>query len=249
MVGRLRKLARSIGFDVARFPGAADHWPRLVELLDRQGVTLVFDIGANVGQYATSLRNNGYPGRIVSFEPLSSAHAELMANADLDPGWQVAPRAAVGAASGEATLNVSPESDMSSLLPLTADAAEKFASVRPTASETAPVTTLAAELPRYAAADDVVFVKSDTQGYELAVLDGLADAAERIAGLQLELSLVPIYQGQPDYLTVLKQISELGFAPHLVIPGYFSRQHGQMIEFDVVCFRGGTGRKAAALSS
>ena len=241
MVGKFRELARSMGFDITRFPGAAGHWPRLAEMLDRHKVTLVFDVGAHIGQYAAALRNSGYREHIVSFEPASAAHAELSANADLDPNWEVAPRTAVGAAAGEATLNISPASDMSSLLPLTADAAEKFASVRPTASETAPVTTLAAELPRYAAADDVIFVKSDTQGYEAAVLDGLADAADRIAGLQLELSLVPIYQGQPDYLTVLNRIGELGFTPHLVIPGYFSRQHGQMIEFDVVCFRGSAG--------
>jgi FkbM family methyltransferase len=237
MVGAIRKLARSMGFDVTRFPGAAGHWSRLAGMLERHGITLVFDVGANIGQYADALRNNGYGGHIVSFEPLSAAHAELAANADLDPDWQVAPRTAVGAAAGETILNISPESDMNSLLPLTADAAEKFASVRPTGSEPVPVTTLAAEIPRYAHAHDAIFVKSDTQGYEALVLDGLAGAVDRVAGLQLELSLVPIYQGQPDYLTVLKRVGELGFTPHLVIPGYFSRQHGQMIEFDVVCFR------------
>ncbi len=226
-----------MGFDIARYPGAAGHWPRLTGMLARHQITLVFDVGANIGQYADALRNNGYEGRIVSFEPLSAAHAELMANADLDPEWQIAPRAAVGATVGETTLNISPESDMSSLLPLTADAAEKFASVRPTASEAVPITTLAVEIPRYANAHDAIFVKSDTQGYEALVLDGLAGAVDRVAGLQLELSLVPIYQGQPDYLTVLNRVGELGFTPHLVIPGYFSRQHGQMIEFDVVCFR------------
>lgn len=239
MVGVLRKIARSIGFDIARYPGAASHWPRLTGMLDRHAITLVLDVGANIGQYADALRNNGYEGRIVSFEPLSAAHAELTANADLDPEWQVAPRCAIGAAAGETTLNISPESDMSSLLPLTEDAAEKFASVRPTGSETVAVTTLAAEIPRYASANDKIFVKSDTQGYEAQVLDGLAGAVERVVGLQLELSLVPIYQGQPDYLTVLNRVADLGFTPHLIVPGYFSRQHKQMIEFDVVCFRGG----------
>ena len=237
MVGRLRKLARSMGFDIARFPGAAEHWPRLTAMLEQHGITLVLDVGANIGQYAVSLRNNGYSGRIVSFEPLSSAHAELTVNADLDPDWMVAPRCAVGAAPGETRINISPESDMSSLLALTEDAAEKFASVRSSASEAVTTTTLASELPRYAGAGDAVFVKSDTQGYEAEVLTGLAGAADRVAGLQLELSLVPIYQGQPDYLSVLNSVSELGFVPHLVIPGYFSRHHRQMIEFDVVCFR------------
>ena len=126
---------------------------------------------------------------------------------------------------------------MSSLLALTDDAAEKFASIRPTASETVPITTLATEIPHYANTGDAVFVKSDTQGYEAEVLEGLGEAAKRVTGLQLELSLVPIYQGQPDYLSVLNRVGDLGFVPHLVIPGYFSRHHGQMIEFDVVCFR------------
>jgi FkbM family methyltransferase len=237
MVGVIRKFTRSMGFDVTRYPGAASHWPRLTDMLARYEITLVFDVGANIGQYAYSLRNNNYDGGIVSFEPLSAAHAELSVNADLDPGWKVAPRCAVGAAVGKTTLNISPESDMSSLLPLTEDAAEKFASVRPTGSETVPVTTLAVEIPRYASADDAIFVKSDTQGYEAEVLNGLGDAAGRVLGLQLELSLVPIYQGQPDYLTVLNRVGDPGFTPHLVIPGYFNRQHGQMIEFDVVCFR------------
>lgn len=237
MVGTFRKFARSLGFDIARFPGAADHWPRLAAMLERHGVSLVLDVGANVGQYAASLRNNGYSGRIVSFEPLTTAHAALATSADLDPLWQVAPRTAVGAQPGEATINISPESDMSSLLPLSADAADKLASVRPTGSETVAVTTLAAEIPRYASAGDVIFVKSDTQGYEAQVLDGLGEAAARVAGLQLELSLVPLYDGQPDYLMLLERVRDLGFAPHLVIPGYYSRHHGQMIEFDVVCFR------------
>ena len=239
MVGRLRKLARTMGFDIAPFPGAATHWPRLAEMLERHDITLVLDVGANIGQYATALRNNGYRRRIVSFEPLSAAHSDLTANADLDPDWIVAPRCAVGSVPGETTINISPESDMSSLLALTDDAAEKFASVRPTASEAVPITTLATEIPRYASAGDAVFVKSDTQGFEAEVLEGLGEAAKRVTGLQLELSLVPIYQGQPDYLSVLNRVGDLGFVPHLVIPGYFSRHHGQMIEFDVVCFRGG----------
>lgn len=241
MVGKIRKLARSMGIDITRYPGAAAHWPQLTEMLARHGITLVFDVGANVGQYAISLRNNNYTGRIVSFEPLSAAHAVLSAAAAEDPNWQIAPRAAVGATAGETRVNISPESDMSSLLPLTDDAAQKLASVRSTESEAVSVTTLATEIPQYADVNDAIFIKSDTQGYESEMLKGLAGAADRVTGLQLELSLVPLYQGQPDYLTVLNHISELGFTPHLVVPGYFSRHHGQMIEFDVICFRDSAG--------
>lgn len=218
-------------------PGDAPHWPRLAELLARHRVDLVFDVGANTGQYILALRRHGYAGRVVSYEPGAAAHAALDATAAGDPLWQVAPRLAVGAASGEAVLNVSGESDMSSLRPLTDDAARRLASVRPVATETVPVTTLAAEIARHARNGETIFVKSDTQGFEAEVLDGLGSTASRIHGIQLEMSLVPIYSGQLDHLALLARLASLGFTPHLVIPGYWSRHHGRMIEYDAVCFR------------
>lgn len=218
-------------------PGKAAHWARITELLAAHKVTVLIDVGGNTGQYASAVRANGYTGRIVSFEPLESAHAALTAAAADDRGWTVAPRCAVGAATGTVEINVSPESDMSSLLPMTELAARHLASARPTATETVALTTLAAELPRHAGPDDVIFVKSDTQGYEAAVLDGLGDAGARLTGVQLELSLVPVYQGPPDHLAMLNRLAGMGFTPHLIVPGYWSRHYGRMLEYDVVCFR------------
>ena len=80
-------------------------------------------------------------------------------------------------------------------------------------------------------------MKSDTQGFEAQVLAGIGSAWDRIAGLQLELSLQPIYEDQPDHLPLLAELAEHGMRPHLVIPGYWSRHYGRMLEYDVVCFR------------
>ena len=237
MVGRLRRLTRRFGFDVARFPGAAAFWPRLVALLRAQGITVVVDVGANTGQYATALLTNGYRGRIVSYEPGAAAHAALTRAAAGHAGWDVAPRAAVGERAGEVTLNVSGETDMSSLLPMTAVAAERFSSAATTGRERVPMVTLADELPKLARPGDRVFVKSDTQGYEAHVLAGLGAAIDGVTGLQLELSLVPVYEGQPLYLAMLERLEADGFRPHLIIPGYYSRHYGRMLEFDVVAFR------------
>lgn len=237
MVGFVRRLSRKFGYDIAPFPGGANHWPRLVSLFRKHNVDCVFDIGANVGQYAGALRKNGYSGRIVSFEPLTTAHADLTARAASDPAWEIAPRTAVGAATGETAINISPESDMSSILPLDATAHERLASTRATGSETVPVTTLAAALQAHAGGAARVFVKSDTQGFEDRVLAGIGDAWDRITGIQLELSIQPIYEGQPDHLPLLEQLAAHGLRPHLVIPGYWSRHYDRMLEYDVVCFR------------
>lgn len=82
-----------------------------------------------------------------------------------------------------------------------------------------------------------MFVKSDTQGFEDKVLDGVGIAWDRVVGLQLELSLQQIYDGQPDHLELLGRLAERGFRPHLVVPGYWSRHYGRMLEYDVVAFR------------
>ncbi len=232
-----RRLARRFGYDLRPFPGGEEHWPHLVSLLERHAVTCVFDVGANLGQYAAGLRGNGYAGHIVSFEPLRGAHETLSRKAAGDALWEIAPRTALGAKCGEAVLHVSPRSDMSSLLTFDPDARQRLAKSQPTGTERVPVSTLAEMLNQHAKCGARVFVKSDTQGYEAQVLSGIEDEWGCIAGLQLELSLQPIYEGQPDHLPLLNRIAERGFRPHLVVPGPWSRGYGRMLEYDVVCFR------------
>ena len=237
MVGFTRKLTRRFGYDIAPFPGGAKHWTQIVSLLARHEVNCVFDIGANVGQYAKAIRKNGYPGRIISFEPLSGTHDQLTARAAGDTDWDVAPRSAIGAAPGETQIHVSPESDMSSILPLDATAHDRLVSTRTIGMETVPVTTVADALTAHVTGATNIFLKSDTQGFEAQVLAGAAGCWDRITGVQLELSIQPIYEGQPDHLPLLELLAAQGLRPHLVIPGYWSRHYGHMLEYDVVCFR------------
>lgn len=234
-------MIRRAGFDVAPFPGIAPHWERITGLLEQHGIDCLFDVGANTGQYARAVRANGYTGRIVSFEPLSDVQKALRARAASDPMWTVAPQAAVGAEAGAIEINVSGESDMSSILPLDKTAQERLASTRTQRRETVPVTTVHAALDEHAGDARAIFLKSDTQGYEAQVLDGIGDRWERITGLQLELSLQPIYEGQPDHLALLERLAGHGFRPHLIVPGYWSRHYGRMLEYDAVFFRESAG--------
>jgi len=52
-------------------------------------VDCVFDVGANVGQYATRLRELGFKGLIVSFEPNPDIGSTLRARAARDEKWIV----------------------------------------------------------------------------------------------------------------------------------------------------------------
>ena len=80
---------------------------RFLEQCRDFAIDVVLDVGANTGQFAQALRAQGYHGHIVSFEPLSDAHAALVAAADSDPLWDVAERCAIGAQDGWAEINIS----------------------------------------------------------------------------------------------------------------------------------------------
>ena len=90
---------------------------RLIDHLERQRIDLVLDVGANEGQYASRLRKNGFSGRIISFEPLSTAFEVLQRACDHDNSWSCHGYA-IGEKRGKATINISANSMSSSLLPV-----------------------------------------------------------------------------------------------------------------------------------
>ena len=56
-----------------------------------------------------------------------------------------------------------------------------------------------------------VFLKLDTQGWDLEVLKGAHDVLERLVGLQLEASLTPLYEGVPTFAQTVEYVAGLGF--------------------------------------
>src|SRR5260370_31950475 len=63
----------------------------LRQILQQLGISVVFDVGAHVGEYAMRLRELGYRGRIVSFEPQADAFTALARLATRDPRWDALP--------------------------------------------------------------------------------------------------------------------------------------------------------------
>jgi hypothetical protein len=85
--------------------------------------------------------------------------------------------------------------------------------------------------------DKRVFLKADVQGYERQVLDGVAGHLDRITGLQLELSMVPLYEGGWLYDEALDWARQQGFLLMRLIPGFTDQRRGQMLQADGVFFR------------
>jgi FkbM family methyltransferase len=233
----LQRLARRLGYDLTLRKKARPHEAQLVAVLERFEISCVLDVGANVGQYAAMLREGGFGGRIVSFEPLAEAHATLARRAAADRSWQVAPRMAIGARDGEVELEVSAESDMSSILPQS----ELLQKISPSSAvlgrERVPIARLESAAQPYLAPEDRIFLKIDTQGFEPQVLEGAGSLMVRLCGLQLEMSLVSCYEGEVGFRAMLDRLAAAGFEPYLFIPGYFERKLGRQLQLDGVFMR------------
>lgn len=232
-----RRLAQSRGLDISRFPG--DHpTHHVVQLLRHHRITRVLDVGANDGGYSSELRRFGYTGRIVSFEPVSEPYRLLGKRASHDADWMTLPYA-VGAESATVTINVAANNAASSsVLPMLATHEEAAPSAMIVGAEKVTQRALDGLWPDITEPGDLVFLKADVQGYERQVLDGVVEHLDRITGLQLELSMVPLYEGGWLYDEALDWARQHGFVLMRLIPGFTDPRTGQMLQADGVFFRG-----------
>jgi len=185
----------------------------LVELFERVDPDCVLDVGANEGQYAQLLRAHGYRGWIVSFEPVEGPFAELSARADEDAHWR-AFRLALGARSERRTIAVAEVTQLSSLRRLNRYAAVELpGATEVTHTEEIEVAALGERWEELLEGIPTrrPFLKLDTQGWDLEVLRGAEPIVERLAGIQLEASVTPIYEGAPTFTQTIEHVFALGF--------------------------------------
>ena len=208
-------------------------------LLRTQGIDLILDVGANTGQYASHVLGLGYAGRILSFEPQSGAHAALLERARAVPSWQVAPRCCLGDREGEIEIHLSRNSISSSVLPI----ADAHTAISPEAGyvgvERVPLHRLDPLARDALAASRAALLKIDVQGYERQVLDGAPETLARVRGLQVEMSLRPVYEGQMLFLPMLAWLEGLGFAPARFTPAFIEPATGRWLQVDGLFFREG----------
>ncbi len=82
-----------------------------------------------------------------------------------------------------------------------------------------------------------ILLKIDTQGYEEQVLKGADEIISKIKGIHLELSIVPLYEGQILFEEMLNQLKEMGFALYHLSPGFKDYRTGRLLQFDGTFFR------------
>lgn len=227
----------SRGYQIVKQQDVHSLKEHLLYVFADQQVDYVIDVGAHRGDYGSFLRAAGYDGPIVSFEPVEKSYRELVRNSAGDPAWSI-DRIALGSRDETREIGVMSSTDLSSFRSFTRFGADVFAGQsRIEHCEPVRIRRLDSILP------DVVppsagriFLKLDTQGWDVEVLEGATGCLDRIVGLQLEASARPIYEGMPTYLEALGYATSLGFGLTDAVPVVRDRRH-RVIEFDCVLGR------------
>jgi FkbM family methyltransferase len=201
----------------------AEHLDRFLRAF---AIDCIFDVGANVGQYGMTLRDIGFSGLIISFEPNPVAFAELRERSSKDKKW-IVKNIALDDTKKTATFNVMANSEFSSLHEPDHSATAQF-QVLNTVSRRIPVETETLDglfgnlKERYGF--NRPFLKMDTQGHDLKIIRGAEGVLKNFIGLQSELSFTQIYADQPSAFEALRHYASKNFQLTALVQnnhGYF----------------------------
>ncbi|MBE9009320.1 FkbM family methyltransferase [Pseudanabaenaceae cyanobacterium LEGE 13415] len=226
---------RQLGFDIVEGVN-----PELA-LLSNSGIDVILDIGANQGQYARRLRTLGYKGRIVSFEPTAEVFSQLQARSSADPLWTVV-QLGLGNYDGTATIHVSESSVFSSLLPQAPLLNQTYPESTYVKTEDIQIHQLDTIFEQYCKPDDRAFLKIDVQGFEPQVLEGAINSLDQVLGVQLELSFVQHYEGEPLMREMQDWLQNQGFTLVLLKPLEHNLHDNQLLQADGLFFRLNSGK-------
>jgi FkbM family methyltransferase len=235
---QIKQALRGFGFELQRFDPEGTFAKRRQRLLEAKRIDTVIDVGAHAGEYAGSLRHEGYRGRILSFEPQAQMFERLRGAAEADPLWDCFNQA-VGASPGRLTLNVSGNDGFSSSIrPMAAVHEEAEPASSYVDSEEVEVVTLDGAID---AQLDRSMLKIDTQGYEAEVLAGGEKTLQRCQLVELELVLVELYQGQALFAALVDLMRESGFLLTDVESGFRDPRTAELLQIDGLFLRGIAG--------
>lgn len=197
----------------------------------------MLDVGGHWGEYGQRLRHLRYHGRIVSFEPVPESADRLRAVAKRDQNWAVEQYALGSERADAATLNVTNGTDLASFLAPNDYSAERFGAAAAVAhTERVRVERLDQIFDRIVGTHSgrSVLLKMDTQGHDLAVVDGATGILDNVAAIQTEIPVKALYHGAPTFLTCMQRLNELGYEATGLFPVTRDSDHLRIIEVDAV---------------
>jgi FkbM family methyltransferase len=229
----VRAILRPLGYDVVRYSPLYHPEARWHKIFSSLHSTVVFDVGANEGEFGLLLRSDGYKGRIISFEPRTAAFEILRSEAKRDGNWKVE-KCALSDLPGEAEIHVSGHAASSSLLKLAPWHEKRFPNSREISKEKIEIRQLDSFLPAYVQATDRLVVKIDVQGLEMKVLHGAGESLRKAEAVFIELSLRSLYEGSALIEEVIAFLRGVGFVPVTLSPVLSDSLTAELLQIDAL---------------
>lgn len=169
----------------------------------------IYDVGANVGQFALAATTVWPDIPVYSFEPVPSAFNCLekvaMKHSSIHPI-----RKALGKDVGVVEMNVTNHSASSSLLKLHQNHRNLYPHVAEDTTIQVEVSTLAKQLIQHPVLPPAL-LKLDVQGFESEVLKGAGDSLNQFQWILLETSTTPMYQNEVLFQEICSHLTGKGF--------------------------------------
>ena len=230
----LKNTLKKAGFQIKRFPDG--DYLRRIKIINDNHINLVFDVGANNGGYALSMREFGYTKKIISFEPLKSAFSELKISAKNDKNW-ILNNYALGNEDTKSVINIAGNSFSSSILNMLPQHLNSAPESRFISQEEIEIKKLDTIFNSMATANDNVMLKIDTQGYEKNVIDGAIESLPKIKIIQLEMSIVQLYESELLMTEMINYLDARGYQLFSLENGFGDSDSGQLLQVDGIFVR------------
>ncbi len=210
----VNKIIAFTGYKISNLKYNYDNELNLIKSLNFFSVKSIIDVGANEGQFVLRLLKNNFKGNVISFEPITDAYKKLLINAEKNKkriSWHVAEKCGLGSKNFSQDIFISHHSESSSLLKIL----PKHTDLKPLSKIISTEKIIIKKLDSFYDAvkklDKNIFLKIDTQGYELEVLKGAEKTLKLITALVVEVSLVKLYEKQPLWLDIVNFLKERNF--------------------------------------
>ncbi|WP_395052701.1 FkbM family methyltransferase [Flavobacterium sp.] len=221
------------GIEIVKYP--THELDRRIKLIKSYNIDVILDIGANIGQYGSEMRNLGFKGEILSFEPMKNAFKKLQKNASSDSKWRVF-NFSLGERNGETTINIAKNSVSSSLLDNLPQLIESAPDAEFVEKETIEIKKLDSIFDSLNLSGKNIYLKIDTQGYEEMVLLGAEKTLDKVTGLQIEMSFIASYKGSITFDEMKNKLNLMGFKLLALENGFYDKKTGKQLEVDGVFF-------------